>query len=647
MRASSHRVGIGGVDKEFFVALDAMRYVFSGNVHVQRMPSLRVPMRSIGWFWCCVFAALTQPKWAFSQSQLLDEGARHSSESSIVIYKARDIVTLDPDKPNVNVVAVKGEKIFATGSLEQVKKIIGKQSFVIDDTFAEKIFVPGFIAQHDHPFLAGIALTSAIISIEDWVLPEKTYKAAIGQADYISRLREEESKLSDPSEILLSWGYHHYMHGELSSSKLDAISSVRPIIVWHRSAHEMYFNSVAQKKYGISRQWHNTLNEAVKKQTDFDRGHYWEQGFLAIVPLLMPVLAEPRRLHAALEFFEHYFHAAGITLGSEPGGLLSRALQDAQNSVLSDADTPFRFYFIADGKSLVALYDRDRIISKTENLLGWGHGMTAFLPKQVKLFADGAVFSQAMQLREDYSDGHAGEWMMDLDVFARAFQIYWDSGYQIHVHVNGDKGLDMVLNQLENNLKRNPRVDHRTVLIHFAVSQSDQINRIKKLGAIVSANPYYPVALADNYRSNGLEPFRADNMVRLGDIERAGISYSLHSDMPMAPAQPLFLMWAAVNRITNDGNLRGPDQRVSRLGALKAVTLDAAYSLRLEKKVGSIEPGKLANFTVLAENPITIDPMAIKDIEIFATIREGRVFPIKNSSDAPGKDLLVPLSAAH
>jgi predicted amidohydrolase YtcJ len=604
-------------------------------------------MRSIGWFLCCAFVALAQPKLAFSQTQLPDGSTSASPESPIVIYQAKDIVTLDPDKPNVDVVAVKGDKIFATGSLRQVKKIIGKQSFVIDDTFKEKVFVPGFVAQHDHPFLAGITMTSAIISIEDWVLPEKTYKAAKGQAEYTSRLREEESKLKDPNELLLSWGYHHYMHGELSSSKLDAISSVRPIIVWHRSAHEMYFNSVAQQKYGISRQWHNTLNEAVKKQTDFDSGHYWEQGFLAIVPLVMPLLTEPKRLQAALEFFENYLHVAGITLGAEPGGLLSRALQDAQNSVLSDADTPFRFYFIADGKSLVALYDDESVISKTESLLGWGNGMTDFLPKQVKLFADGAVFSQAMQLREDYSDGHGGEWMMDLDVFARAFQMYWDSDYQIHVHVNGDKGLDMVLDQLENNLKRNPRIDHRTVLIHFAVSQPDQIDRIKKLGAIVSANPYYPVALADNYRSNGLEPARADNMVRLGDIERAGISYSLHSDMPMAPAQPLFLMWSAVNRITNDGNLRGAEQRVSRLGALRAVTLDAAYSLRLEKQVGSIEPEKLANFTVLGENPVTIDPLEIKDIKVWATIHEGRIFPIKNISEVTSKNLLLPLAAGH
>jgi len=269
------------------------------------------------------------------------------------------------------------------------------------------------------------------------------------------------------------------------------------------------------------------------------------------------------------------------------------------------------------------------VAEESEKLLSWGQGMTAYLPKQVKLFADGAIFSQAMQVTGGYKDGHDGEWMMDPDFFARTFRVYWDLGYQIHVHVNGDAGLDMLLDQLETNMRRHPRNDHRTVVVHFAVSRPEQVARIKRLGAIVSANSYYPIALADNYRSNGLDPERADSMTRMGDVERAGISYSFHSDMPMAPGQPLFLMWSGVNRLTNDGNLRGPEQRVSRLGALKAVTLDAAHSLQMEKEVGSIVPGKLASFTILADNPVTIDPVKIKDIPVWGTVQEGRVLPVK------------------
>jgi predicted amidohydrolase YtcJ len=208
-----------------------------------------------------------------------------------------------------------------------------------------------------------------------------------------------------------------------------------------------------------------------------------------------------------------------------------------------------------------------------------------------------------------------------------------DQPFQIHIHVNGDAGLDRVLNALEINLRRKPRYDHRTTIVHFAVSALEQVSRIRQLGAIVSANPYYVTALADKYSETGLGPERADQMARLGDVERAGISYSLHSDMPMAPGDPLFLMWCAVNRITSSGRVAGEDQRVSREGALRGVTLDAAYSHRLENERGSIEPGKLANFTILEENPLTIDETKIKDIGVWGTLMEGRKLRVGYASD--------------
>ncbi|MCX5956947.1 MAG: amidohydrolase family protein [Cyanobacteria bacterium] len=419
--------------------------------------------------------------------------------------------------------------------------------------------------------------------------------------------------------------------------------ATRPIIVWHRSAHEVYLNSAAERNYGITREWFDKLPDSPRKQSDFDNAHYWEQGMFSVLPKIGAAIASPERIQAGLKFVREYYHANGVTLGAEPGGLMSKPLQDAQNAILGDPSSPFRFYFIADGKSITGAFPDAQVGAETEKLLGWGRGMTAYLPKQVKLFADGAVYSQAMQVSQGYTDGHKGEWMMDPEFFARSFRIYWDLGYQIHIHVNGDAGLDMVLDQLEQNLKRNPRKDHRTVIVHFAVSRPEQVARIKRLEAIVSGNPYYPVALADNYRVKGLGPERADAMVRMGDVERADISYSYHSDMPMAPGQPLFLIWAGVNRITNDGNVRGPEQRVSPLGALRAVTLDAAYSLQLEKQLGSIVPGKLANFSILAASPLKVDPVRIKDIPVWGTVQEGRVPPVRRPPGTGAVSVLGPV----
>ncbi len=520
-----------------------------------------------------------------------------------------------------------GDRILAVGSVEDLEAAAGTQPFVVDETFANHVIVPGLIAQHDHPFLTALTMMSEIIAIEDWVLPYGTIPAAKNQEEYRKRLAEANAKLKDPKETLVTWGYHHTFHGKLTRADLDKISSTRPIIVWHRSAHEFIVNTKALETYGVDAAFVAQMSESAQEQSNLEEGHFWEQGIFAVVPKLLPAIATPDRLRRGLEFVVQYYHSNGITLGCEPGGLYLKKLQDAVNNVLSNPNNPFRFYFIPDGKSLIAAFP-DTTIAETEKVLTWGEGMTIMMPKQIKLFADGAVFSLAMQVREPYLDGHEGAWIMDPDILAEAFKVYWDAGYQIHVHAIGDAGIDMVLDNVELNMRRKPRYDHRTVVVHFAVSAKDQVERIKRLGAIVSGNPYYVTALADKYSEVGLGPQRANEMVRMGDVERAGISYSFHSDMPMAPGQPLFLMHCGVNRTTMSGRVAGANQRVSREGALKAVTLDAAYSLRLEKEVGSIVPGKLANFTILDDNPVTCDASKIKDITVWGTIQEGRKLPV-------------------
>ena len=570
----------------------------------------------------------------WSESVTLQDIVRFSEPlPTATIFVAKEVVTLDPDKPSVTAVAVVGDRILATGSLEELKTAAGDQPYKVDNTFVDKVIVPGFIAQHDHPLLTALTMTSEIIAIEDWVLPTGTITAAHNHEEYMQRLRDAEAKLQDPNEMLLTWGYHHIFHGKLNRADLDKISSMRPIIVWHRSVHEFILNTKALEIASIDDAFIASMTEAARKQSNLKEGHFWEGGLFAIAPKLLPIIATPERFRAGLEFTEKYFHTSGVTLGSEPGGLYSKELQNAQNAVLSDPDTPFRYYFIPDGKSIHAIYP-GTTITETEKTLDWGQGMTSIMPKQIKLFADGAIYSLAMQMREPYLGDFHGEWIMPPKDFASAFRVYWDAGYQIHVHVTGDAGVDMVLDNVEANMRRNPRHDHRTILVHFSVSQKDQIDRIKRLGVIVSGNPYYVTMLADKYSEVGLGPERADNMVRMGDVERAGISYSYHSDMPMAPGQPLFLMDCAVNRLTVSGRVAGKDQRSSREGALKAVTLEAAYSLRLENEVGSIVPGKLANFTILADNPVTCDAAKIKSIPVWGTVQEGRILPVENQKKA-------------
>ena len=234
-----------------------------------------------------------------------------------------------------------------------------------------------------------------------------------------------------------------------------------------------------------------------------------------------------------------------------------------------------------------------------------------------------------MQMKDGYLDGHHGEWMADPETLDKSTKVFWEAGYQLHIHVNGDLGLEEVLKIVEKRMNENPREDHRTTIIHFANSTEEQVKKLASLGCIVSANPYYITGFGDKYAEIGLGPERAHAMVRLSPVEKLNVPISLHSDLPMAPSDPLYLAWAAVTRKTNNGNQLRPDLALSLHGAMKAITIDAAQSWRMEDQIGSISEGKIANFTILKENPYQVDPDRLKDIEIWGTVFEGKEYPIK------------------
>ena len=573
--------------------------------------------------------------------ELSKKAFSHAPE--VTIYTAKKFITMDPNNPEATAVAVVGTKILAVGSLEELKNMSKGQPYKVDDTFKDKIVTAGFISQHLHPFLGALSMESAIISIEDWALPTGYVKSVRDHDGYMARLKEEMAKVEatgDPKKPLFTWGYHPTFHGEVNRKELDTISNTRPIFMWHRSCHAFTLNTPALKLCKIDEAFIKSLSKEAQSMSSLERGDFWEAGVFAILKNISPYVASPEQFKHGLATLRDYLQAQGVTAASEPGGVLSKPMTELINGVLGAEETPLRFYFLPDGKSLSLKYSGDELIKETEKLMTWGKGKCQYQPKQVKLFADGAIFSQMMQLRDGYTDGHKGEWLMTPEHFAETFKTYWDDGYLIVVHITGDKGLDMFLDNLSINMRNNPRYDHRCTVAHFGMAQPDQIKTIKRLGALVSGNPYYVTSLADNYAKKGLTAKQVSRMVPMADIEKEGLHFSYHSDMPMAPAQPLFLIDCAVNRITFNGNISAPEQRVSRMGALKAVTIEAAYSWQMENQIGSIEPGKLANFSILEGNPLTVEALKIKDIKVWGTMLEGKIIPVKQGmKKAEGKSV--------
>ncbi len=601
-------------------------------------------MKATGLIPSLLAIAITASAWADgSINTVLNDGLvvrPPMSEPPATIFTAKRIITMERDNPDASAVAVAGKRIITAGSLDEVKAALEGRSFKVDETFAGQFILPGFIDQHLHPILGGLTLATEVIAPEDWALPGRTCKAANGAEEYRARLKAAVGQTTNSNDWFFSWGYHKLWHGALNRTMLDAISTTRPIVIWQRSCHEFILNTPALNGLGLTEAGIQGKGEA-STMADWREGHFWETGLNLIIVPMMNHLATPERLSFGLKQMVAYLHQNGVTAYNEPGALYTPDMWKLYTQILGADSTPMYTTFLADGRGIPDRVGLGKSLAATEAQIAVspeGPGKKVmFFPKQIKLFADGAIISQLMQMKNGYlgPDGkvdpnHHGEWIMTPAQLEERAKLYWDAGYQIHTHVNGDLGLEVLLDTLERRMRENPRPDHRSVIVHFACSTEEQIARIARLGALVSANPYYPVGFADKYGEVGLGPDRADKMVRAASVLKHRIPLSYHSDLPMAPSDPLYLAWCGVNRLTPSGRVAGPEQCIGVEDALRAVTIEAAYSWRKENDLGSIAPGKIANFTVLGQDPFAVEAARLKDIPVLATVFEGCIFPVKH-----------------
>ncbi len=577
--------------------------------------------------------------------------------SETVVYRARRFITMDESRPLVEAVAIRDGRFVAVGALQEVIRVVGPDH-LLSDRLADKVVVPGLIDQHLHPMLGATTLTTEIIAPEDWNLPRRPQRAAGTPGEYDDRLKAAHQSLGH-GEWLFSWGWHRLWHGEMDRQRLDALVGDRPAAIWQRSCHEWILNTAALAAIGLTKEM-TEGHGLASEQLDFDKGHFWENGWMTVLSrFLMPIFMTADRFRTGLRQMVEYLHMNGVTAINEPGIYWRNEPWELYQEILGHPDVPFESTFMVEGRTQpVRGLSPSEFVPDAAKQVERGRGTKVrVLDRHVKLFCDGAIISQLMQMKDPYLDhegnpdpNHHGEWMMEPDELGTVFGAYWDAGWQIHIHVNGDLGLEVVLDVIESAQERLPRTDHRTVIVHFANSTEEQVDRIARLGAIVSANPYYPVGFADKYGEWGLGPERADTMVRSASVLRRGIPLSFHSDLPMCAPDPMLMASFAVNRVTQSGRLAGPEQRIDFHDALRAVTIEAAYSWNREDELGSIEVGKIANLTVLDEDPYDVDASKIRDIPIRTTVFEGRVFDVdpalvaqrclasgnQNGSDAAG-----------
>lgn len=553
--------------------------------------------------------------------------------SDITVFTARKVITMNPGSAGANAVAVRDGHVVEAGTLETLRPWLDAYSHRIDDRFEDCVILPGLIDPHLHPSMAAVLLPMHFVTAMEWRLPWATSEPVRTPEGFRDRLRQIDAQMQLPDEPMFVWGYHHLWHGPIRRAELNAINPDRPIVCWHRSFHEIYMNNGALNWLGLTP---SVAGNA--QQVDLANGHFYESGKALAIQRLNPYLLEPTRFCEGLEQLREVVHFGGhTTIGDMATGVFDLEMEwQALTEVLDNDSTPFRVECIARGAPLGTLSHEPAKLRAAVDAMPARNTRRLRFANRVKLFADGAFFSQLAQMKPPgYIGGHHGEWMMAPEALEAMAREYWNAGYRVHVHTTGDLGLDLVLDILERLQVERPRFNHGFTIEHFGFSTPEQVDRMAQLGAQVSSNIYYMYELSHMYAKQGIGYERASHMARIGACVRAGIPTTLHSDFTMAPALPLNSAWIAANRINCEGELMAPDERLTVEQALRAVTIDAARVLNIADEVGSLRAGKYADFTVLDADPFDAGASGLKDLRIVATVFEGQVHEIGASAFAP------------
>ena len=216
-----------------------------------------------------------------------------------------------------------------------------------------------------------------------------------------------------------------------------------------------------------------------------------------------------------------------------------------------------------------------------------------------------------------------GIWNIGPDELFETLHAYHAAGLQCHIHTNGDEASEVAIEAVEAALARSPRWDHRHTLQHCQMADAAQFRRMARLGICANLFANHIYYWGEEHAARTMGPDKARRLDACATALREGVALAMHSDAPVTPMAPLFTAWCAVNRITAGGRVLGPEERIPVAAALRAITLGAAYTLKLDGEIGSIEVGKRADFCILGQDPEAVAPEALKDVPVKGTVVGG------------------------
>ena len=529
----------------------------------------------------------------------------------VTIFPAKTIITMNPDLPTAHAIAIRGDKIIGVGETAGLIKTYPDAK--IDKAFADKTITPGLIDPHIHMILGAMMYTKPMAPPWDIETPAGTVKGLGNRADFLAALRKINAAHPGDRPLII-YGYHNLVHGPLDRHVLDAITTKRPLIIWHYSGHDFYLNSRALNMAGVDASWAKKFKGVPLDRDGQPTGRVYEDAVFDFLKKTGPEFLSPSSITKGFADQLDMFARSGVTSVAEMGyGLFGLKLEDSFYKNLLPAKPTTKIYLVPEHRAFAHSFGKDRIAEIRRRVTATKDGWPRVLP-QIKLFTDAAFYSQTMRLRPPgytagQNKGEEGLWVMGpKEKLAKIMAPYWQAGLDIHIHSNGDAAQDATLAALQQVMKNSGgktiRPGQRLIIEHGGLIRPEQIALAKTLPMGVSVASHYVYYMGALY-GNAIGD-RVKFMTPLASLRRAGLPVTMHSDAPLAPPEPMRAASVHITRATREGGVSTPSERLSREQALKAITLDAAWSLGLEDEIGSIEIGKQADLTIMDANPLEV-----------------------------------------
>jgi predicted amidohydrolase YtcJ len=530
------------------------------------------------------------------------------------IYTGGDIITVNDAQPYVEAVAVKDGRILALGTLDEIESAHRDATTQIVDV-AGHTLAPGFVDGHAHFLGFGSQAVGAnllappdgtINTIDDIVAELKMFADGpdVGRTGWIFGIGYDDALL----------GRHP------TRDDLDKVSNEVPVIAVHISGHFSAMNSVGLAKVGYTAESKDPEGGVIRRR----KGSQEPNGVLeelASIPVMIPAI------NAKSQEDKDYFIDKGLSLAKSYGytttsegrlmGFQQPDLVSAAERGILDIDVMSYVDYTAKDILSTPWFSRDykghyRVAGLKITLDGSPQGRTAWRTIAYLLPPDGQ--------QEGYRGYPA---IPDTQVVADLIDQAYQKGWPVHVHANGDAAVDQMIEAIRPAQEKYGPGDRRITLIHGQFVRQDQLDALNDLQVIPSLFPMHTFYWGDWY-DQIIGPELAQQISPMKSAIPRGMQPTSHTDAPVALPNLMQVMWATVNRVSRSGKVMGPDERVTPIEGLKAITLWGARQHFEDETKGSIEVGKLADLVILSENPLKIDPMEINKIRVLETIKEGK-----------------------